>query len=372
MKIVIIMPLAEQRGGAEMALLHLIEFGQGLGIEWIVVFLQDGPMAARVRELGGEARVIEAGRLRDIPRFFRAVSAIVRLARQENAAMILGWMGIAQLYSGVAGAIARVPCAWFQHGIPTDKHWIDRLATRLPAVGILTCSRAVADAQAQIPPKRPLRVVYPGVELGRFAPSKRPCPDEAKRRLGLPPGPLIGMVGRLQRWKGMHVLVEALPEILRSHPNASVVLVGGEHAQEPDYPAFLRERIGALGLADKVILPGLQRNVPEWMQVLDIVVHASDHEPFGIVIIEAMALGKPVVAGNAGGPMEIITDGVSGLLTPYGDARALAGAILRFLNDPHFACQTGAAARQRAQDFSVRRYAENCTAALQELMQEQD
>ncbi len=368
MKIVIIMPLAEQRGGAEMALLHLIEFGQGLGVDWVVVFLQDGPMAARVRELGGEARVIEAGRLRDIPRFFRAVSAIVRLARQENAAVVLGWMGIAQLYGGVAGAIAGVPCAWFQHGIPTDKHWIDRLATRLPAVGILTCSQAVADAQAQIPPKRPLKVVYPGVELSRFDPSKLPCPNEAKQRLGLPNGLLIGMVGRLQRWKGMHVLVEALPEILRSYPDAHVVLVGGEHAQEPDYPTFLQKRIRVLGLTDKVTLAGLQSNVPLWMQALDIVVHASDHEPFGIVVIEAMALGKPVVAGNAAGPAEIIADGIDGLLTPYGDAHALAGAILRFADDPHFACQIGKAARRRAQEFSTRRYAENCAAALQELI----
>ena len=57
---------------------------------------------------------------------------------------------------------------------------------------------------------------------------------------------------------------------------------------------------------------------------MDVIVHASDHEPFGIVVIEAMALGKPVVAGDAAGPTEIITDGVNGLLTPYGDAAALA------------------------------------------------
>ncbi len=369
MKIVIVMPLAEQKGGAELALLHLIEFGQGLGVDWLVVFLQAGPMVARVREMGGEAHVVEAGRLRDAVQFAGAVARIARLVRRENAALLVGWMGLAQLYGGIAGLIAGVPCAWFQHGIPLEKHWIDRLATRLPAVGILACSQAVADAQARIAPTRPQRVVYPGVELARFDPGELPCTGEAKQRLGLPPaGPLIGMVGRLQRWKGMHVLVEALPKILRSYPDARVVLVGGDHTPEPDYPSFLRKRIGALGLTGKVTLAGPQSNVPAWMQAMDIVAHASDHEPFGIVVIEAMALGKPVIAGNAAGPAEIITHGVHGLLTPYGDARALAEAVLRFLDDPHFAAQAGAAARHRAHEFSAQSYAENCVAALQGLL----
>jgi glycosyltransferase involved in cell wall biosynthesis len=106
-------------------------------------------------------------------------------------------------------------------------------------------------------------------------------------------------------------------------------------------------------------MAGLQRNVPEWVQAMDVFVHASDQEPFGIVIIEAMALGKPVIAGNAGGPTEIITDGVNGLLTAYDDAEALTEAILRYLDDQEFAQSAGIAARQRALQFSTQRYAQN-------------
>ena len=369
MKIAIIMPLAEQRGGAELALTHLMQQGQKLEVEWLIIFLQGGPMVKQVQALGAEACVVEAGRLREPVRFSRAVREIVRIVRDEQITLILGWMGSAQLYGGLAAWLTRVPCAWFQHGIPKDKHWIDRLATRLPALGILTCSQAVADAQAKIKPSRPMRVVYPGVEMDRFDSDKLPTPAEAKRRLGLPlEGPIIGIVGRLQHWKGMHVLVEALPEVLKTHPDAHAVIVGGNHALEPDYPAFLRERIQALGLVDNVTLAGLQSNVPEWMQAMDVIVHASDHEPFGIVVIEAMALCKPVVAGNTAGPTEVITDGINGLLTPYGDAPALAAALGRYLENPDFAAQLGAAARTRALDFSTRRYAENCVAALRELM----
>ena len=363
------MPLAEQRGGGELMVLHLMQQGQGLGVEWLVIFLQDGPMVGQVRELGVSAVVIEAGRLREVPRYLSAVAAIARLARREKVDMIFGWMNQGQLYGGPAAKLAGIPAAWYQLGISRTPGWNDRMATRLPARGILACSQAGADAQAQIAPKRPLRVVYPGVELERFNPECLPSMADAKRRLNLPAeGPIIGIVGRLQRWKGMHVLIEAMPEVLRAYPAAHGVVVGGDHALEPDYPAFLRERICALGLEDKVTLAGLQSNVPEWMQAMDIVVHASDHEPFGIVVIEAMALGKPVVAGNAAGPTEIITDGVNGLLTPYGDADALAQAVLRYWNDPDDARRTGEAARQRAQEFSTRRYAENCIAALQDLI----
>ena len=368
-KTAIIMPLAEQRGGAELALMHLMQQGRGVGIEWLLIFLKHGPMVEQVARLGIAVHVIDAFRLREPHRFIGAVLKIARLARREKVQMIFGWMGIAHLYGATAARLAGVPTAWYQHGIPLDKHWIDRMATLLPAVGILTCSQAVADAQAQLSPRRPLRVIYPGVELERFDPGLLPSPQESKRRLGLPTeGPIIGIVGRLQRWKGMHVLIEAIPEILRTHPEAHCVVVGGDHAQEPEYPALLRERICTLGLEDKVTLAGFQNNIPEWMQAMDVIVHASDHEPFGIVVIEAMALGKPVVAGNAAGPTEIITDGVDGLLSPYGDSPALAQAVLRYLGDPEFARRIGAAARVRAQEFSTQQYAQNFVGTVQELL----
>ena len=372
MKIAIIMPLAEQRGGGELMVLHLMQQGQKLGVEWLVIFLADGPMVQQVRALGAAAVVVDAGRLREVPRYLAAVRRIARLVRREKVDLIFGWMNQGHLYGSPAAKLAGVPAVWYQIGLPLSPGWNDRIATRLPACGILACSQAAALAQARLAPARPMRIVYPGVELERFEAAELPSPSEARRRLGLPlTGPLVGIVGRLQRWKGMHVLVEALPEVLRTHPDAHGVVVGGDHALEPDYPAYLRERIGALGLADKVTLTGLQSNVPEWMQAMDVVVHASDHEPFGIVVIEAMALGKPVIAGNAAGPTEIITDGVNGLLTPYGDAPALAQAVLRYLDDPAFARKAGAAARARALDFSTRRYAENCVLALQGLIQAQ-
>jgi glycosyltransferase involved in cell wall biosynthesis len=166
----------------------------------------------------------------------------------------------------------------------------------------------------------------------------------------------------------MHTLVEAMPAILNHHPDAHAVIVGGRHDLEPDYEPFLDQLVTKRGLDDKVIRAGFQSNVPLWMQTMDVVVHASDHEPFGIVIIEAMALAKPIVAGDEGGPQEIITEGEDGLLAPFEDEDQLAHQILRYLKNPDFAQHVGQRARERAHDFSPQRYAERFVDVLHKIL----
>lgn len=360
MKLVVVMPLAEQRGGGEMMLWDLMQQGRNAGVEWLVIFLEDGPMVEQVRNLGIDTRVVESGRLRQVHRFIATVFQIGAIARREGASAIVNWMWITHLYGGIAAIIAGLPAIWYQLEAPHDQPFLVRLATLLPARAIVTLSKDGQQAQAQIWPHRPTPLVYPGVALDRFEPSILPTPAAAREKLGLPMhGPLIGIVGRLQRWKGIHVLIQAMPKVLQKYPQAYCVVVGGKHDLEADYEDLVKQQITDLGLSDRIIMAGLQRNVPEWVQAMDVFVHASDHEPFGIVIIEAMALAKPVIAGNAGGPPEIITDSVNGLLTPYGDADALAIAILRYLDSQEFAQSAATAARQRALEFSTQHYAQN-------------
>jgi len=360
MKVVIIMPLAEQRGGSEMTLWDLMQQGRNAGVEWLVIFLEDGPMVEQFRTLGIDARVVRGSRVRELHLLIATAVKIASIARRERVDVIVSWMWLAHLTGGLAALLAGIPALWYQQEIPDNQNFLKRMVNLMPARGVVTITKTIKEAQSQILPRRPIHLVYPGVGLERFNPDALLSPAEMRRKLGLPlHGPLIGIVGRLQRWKGIHVLAEAMPKVLQKYSNAHCVVVGGKHDLESDYEDFLTEKIATLGLSDRVIVAGLQRNVPEWVQAMDIFVHASDQEPFGIVIIEAMALGKPVIAGNAGGPTEIITEGVNGLLTPYGDADALANAILRYLDDQEFARNAAVAARQRAFDFSTQRYAQN-------------
>jgi glycosyltransferase involved in cell wall biosynthesis len=296
------------------------------------------------------------------------VRSIVAIARASEADVLLGWMVAAQLMVGLASLISGIPAVWYQVGLPGGD-LLDRVATALPARGVIVLSEAGARAQRALWPHRPQRLVYPGVSLAAYDPATLPSPTEARRALGLPrEGPVIGIIGRLQRWKGMHVVIEAMPEVLARHPEAHLVIVGGAHETEPHYPDVLARRIAQLSLGAHVTFAGFQADVPRWMQAMDVVVHASDREPFGIVVIEAMALGKPVVAGAAGGPAEVITDDVDGLLAPYGAPAALAAAITRFLDDPTFAAACGARAQQRARAFEESRYARAVVEAVRVLI----
>ena len=362
------MPLGEALGGGEQMLRQLLLRGRGHGIEWIVVFLRPGPMVEEVRVLGIEVHLFEAGRFRTIIRRLLVIRGIARLARARSVDFCFGWMVAGQVTAGLAALTARVPCVWYQVGTPRPD-WLDRLATALPARGVLVLSRAGEIAQRRLWPQRPIRLVYPGTPLDALDSVRRIPPLEMRAKLKLPAaGPLVGIVGRLQRWKGMHVFLDAIAILRRLHPDLHAVIVGGPHETEPSYGNELRDQARVLDVAGVVTFAGFQSNATEWMQAMDVVVHASDDEPFGIVVIEAMALGKPVVAGSRGGPAEIVTPGRDGLLAPFGDAAAVASAIEQYLADPGFAARTGVAARERAQQFSDVTYAQNVIAAVRDVV----
>jgi len=367
MTVLIVMPLGEQCGGGELSLRHLVQHGDP-HVNWAVIFLEDGPMVSDFRGLGLDVFVVAAGRLRQPHRIVAAIAEVARIAVRIEADLILSWMEKGHVYGGPAAILSGRRAIWYQLGAPAPRDWLARLATAIPARGILANSLAAAQAQDAIRPARAQRRVYPGAELDRFDVARLASPADLRAQLGLPAdGPLIGIVSRLQRWKGIHVLIDAMPLLHQTHADAHCVVVGGVHDLEPDYPQALRDQVAGLGLGPRVTFAGPQTNVPEWMQAMDIVVHASDREPFGIVLIEAMALGKPVVAGAQGGPSEIVTDGVNGILSPYGDAISLAAALGRYLDDVEFAVRVGFAARRRAADFSAANYAVNLIAALREL-----
>jgi hypothetical protein len=361
----IVMPVATQRGGAELQLQQLIEQRAAARLEPVVAFLRDGPMVEWCRGRGVPAVVIDAGRFRHVRTLGRTVRALARLAQERRSQIVIGWMGKGQLYAGAAAAAARLPSLWIQVGIASRSSAIDRLATLLPARSIVTVSRTVDEAQRRLLPRRSTTVIYPAVDTARFDAGRIGERRQVRRRLGLPEDALIfGSVGRLDRWKGFHVLLDAVPGVLERHPQATLVLVGGRHELDPGYADELHAQAARLGQNGRVRLVDQQPNPEEWMQAMDVFVHTSDNEPFGMVVIEAMALGKPVIATAAGGPTEVITPGVDGLLSPYGDDSALSAAIVRLLDDRELRRRAGDAARRRAQDFTVEAFADRFGAAV--------
>ena len=313
-------------------------------------------MVAQARSLGVETIVVRAGRLRQLRRYFRTVNIIARTAR--TADVVLSWMPKAHLYGGPGALAARKPTIWFQLSVPSRLNWMDRLATFIPARGILTLSVAADDAQRQLWPARRTRMVYPSVDLERFRARDAAECAQARQVLGLEESwPVLGIVARLQRWKGIHLAIEALPELRQTFPDVHLLVVGGTHFSEFLYEEELRLCAERLGVASSVRFVGLQQDIPLWISAMDVVVHASYGEPFGISIIEAMAMGKPVVASDSGGPLEIIDDGVNGVFFRTGDPKSLGDRVAEVLSDRELAYQLGLNARERAKAFSSTRFA---------------
>jgi glycosyltransferase involved in cell wall biosynthesis len=162
---------------------------------------------------------------------------------------------------------------------------------------------------------------------------------------------LVGLVGRISPWKGQHVFIEAAGQVRKRFPNARFQIVGSAMFGETEYERQVRDQVATLGLEECVEFTGFRSDVPELVAEFDVLVHASTTgEPFGQVIAEGMAAGKPVVATDGGAVPEIVQDGVTGLLVPMGQAAPMAEAILRLLENPEEARAMGAAGAQRIEE----------------------
>jgi glycosyltransferase involved in cell wall biosynthesis len=177
----------------------------------------------------------------------------------------------------------------------------------------------------------PVRLVYNGVDLERYE-HQEPC-CTLRDDYGMEPGSqIVGVVARLEPEKGHPTLLEAWPLVLHEVPDAYLLVVG-----EGSRKAELERQARDLRIAHRVVFTGRRDDVPAVTAALDVAVLPSYREAQGLTILEAMALSRPVVASNVGGIPEVIEDGVTGVLVPPHDARALATAIVRVLTDHPFA-----------------------------------
>jgi glycosyltransferase involved in cell wall biosynthesis len=169
-------------------------------------------------------------------------------------------------------------------------------------------------------------VVFNGISEAPFAAFEGVANAELRARFNLPLGAfLIGAYSRLASWKGQHVLLEAIA----ATPDMHAVLVGAALFGEDEYEAQLHAFVKERGIADRVHFLGFQRDIAACMKAVDVVAHTSiTPEPFGRVIVEGMLAKRPVVASRAGGVVEIVDDGVNGMLCEPGDAQALAKTLV--------------------------------------------
>jgi len=268
----------------------------------------------------------------------------------------------------LAARLARTPCLChvrdFDH-----LTWFDRWLAK--SVGHFAfMSRALEQNLKVAEPSLHGSVVYDGLELDRFLTSQEK--GNLRQELGLSNDDfVVGNVGRLVPWKGQEVFLRALAHVISQVPNLKALIVGDpDPPTETAYFQRLQSLVQQLGLSNVVRFTGFYSDIPNLMASLDVLVHSSSSpEPFGIVVIEGMAAGKPVIATRAGGVLDIIKDDDNGLLVPVGDDRSMAEAILTLARCPDLAARLGAKARQRVMArFTVTQYTQTVQAIYQRLL----
>jgi glycosyltransferase involved in cell wall biosynthesis len=347
-----------ERGGAEVVLLSILAHLDRSRFHPEVVFLQDGDLVRVIREQTSIAAItLPAGRFRDLLRGSQVVRGLQRVIRDLSIDIVHSNGTGAHVYGGLAACRCGVPGIYHLHDVP-ERSWtrqglLQRAANHVPASAVVAVSRFIADHfEESTAAHRQVHIIHNAVSFDEGVNDL--SGNGVRESFGWSPdAPVAIWLGRLQRWKGTHIFLEAAAQVRQCMPATRFLVVGGELlGLEPGYPRELHELAERLELTECLRFTGYRRDVRPLMLAADVVVHSSIRpEPFGMVVLEAMSLGKAVVASAAGGPVELIVPGETGTLVTPGHADELAHAVLRLLGDKPLRQSMGRAARERVADY---------------------
>ena len=280
----------------------------------------------------------------------RMAADVVKVVRRGRPDLLHTHLVHGDIYGSIASHVTRVPFVSSRHNddrylLGPFRH-VDRFFARR-ARRIIAISDAVRLFLEQAGlPSRKLVTVHYGLDALPGAPSGLTPAD-----LGIAPGaPLLVAIGRLIAQKDHATLLQAFARTRTEHPTAILVILGDGPLENET-----RAHISRLGLDDAVLLPG-RLEIRDWLERADILVHTSLWEGFGMVLLEAMLAGLPVVATRVSAVPEVVVDGETGILVEPGDVAVLSTTLARLIRDPIDAADLGRAGLERARaEFSIRK-----------------
>jgi glycosyltransferase involved in cell wall biosynthesis len=356
-------------GGGELALRLLIRHLDKAAVRSQLLLFEDGPVADLLRrdtevhvfplsEGIRETRKDTLGtvKIKDLLRMSTLPVFIARLSREIgrlNVDVVHTNSLKADILGGIAARLAGKRVVWHvrdriaEDYLPSATVRVFRRLARFIPHAIIANSYATLEtlclpgSNGLKTRQHPATVVHDGFDFSELP----VCESGRGQNL------VVGLVGRISPWKGQDVFLRAIYQVHRDFPAACFQIIGSALFGEEAYADRIRGLATELGLNQCVEFCGFVRDVQRHIGTLDVVVHASTiPEPFGQVIIEGMAAGKPVIATRGGGATEIVVDGVSGLLVNMNDAEALADAIGKLLRSAELRERLGSAGRQRVED----------------------
>lgn len=351
-------------GGSDVSLAHLVERLDPARFRAVVALPSHGPLVARLEAAGAEVAVLprmrkltsrqgKAGLAAFAAGYPLGVAALASLIRRTHSDLV-HTNTIHNLYGWAAARLTGRPHVWHVREIVWQSAALRRVERAL-ALGfssrVIVTSAAVGRLFERdgVMPARVVTIAN-GVDTSRFTPG---VSERVRADFGIPASsPIVGAAARLDVWKGMEDFIDAAAIVHRARPDVRFVIAGGAIAGLESYERDLRARVTARGLDGAVVFAGWKygpAEMPEFFRSIDVFVLPSrEPEPFGLVVLEAMASGRPVIATAHGGPVEIVIDGETGMLVPPARPDALASAVSALIADPGRSHTMGEAGRARA------------------------
>ncbi len=336
-----------EKGGGEVYMLNLLRHLDRGRFTPLVALLRPGPLEQDLQTLGVQTFLLETHRMRNVPAVVKAIRALSKIALAEDIRLIHSNGFRAHVYGGLAAKAAGIPEVWLTHtaekpGLATS------LIQKIPTRHIIAnCPRT---ADYFVAHGFPTSLIWPGVDVERLATGTPRA--ELAARFGLPPAARWVSTGaRLQRFKGQDYFIRALARLGAGQSDVHGVIIGGNlFGLEQEYPDELKALAASLGVADRIHFTGFisDADVYGFLAASELLVHPALDEDFGLIVAEAQALARPVLAFASVGPAAIIADGQSGRLVPVGDEPRLTEALREMLTQPDTLRRWGEAGRERA------------------------
>lgn len=322
-------------GGAQISLLELVQTLDHSRFGVAVACTDQCPAVSKgIKDAGSEVFVVRVPRLRGNPLTLPARCAVgvrdlARACRESRADIVHSNSARTHVYGLVAARISRARSLWTLRDMEFPRAFFKPLV-RFTA-GVICVSDAVREFYDPHHQVSGVQVVPNGILVRPLdLASER---SRARAELGIPDDvPVAGSVGRMLPWKGQDRFLRAAALVARVLPDARFVLLG--NPDQPDYLRDLKELADTLGIGERTIFGGFREDILPCMSAFDVLCHTSlKPEPFGRVVVEAMAAGVPVIASPTGGPLSIIEHEVSGLFADPEDSGLLADSMFRILTD---------------------------------------
>lgn len=379
-------------GGAEVNLFSLLERLDPQRFEPVVIVPYPGPLTKRLEQMGVRYQVIPRPKListstfifdkkcfnpfaviYDVATFIPCIFRISRFLRKERVHVVHTNAIVAHFYGALAARMAGVPCVWHMQDIVDPKMALGIVRRGLVYFGGILPNKIVAVSHAvgnmfTGKSSSKIKIVYNGTDCKRFSPEVDG--SGIRKEFGIRNNEfVVGIIGRLAQWKGQKEFLQAAAKVAESASNVKFIVVGDTTFNRAEFKEELIQFTKELALESKVIFTGMRNDVQQILKAMDVLVHCSIlPEPFGLVIVEGMAAGVPVIAANQGGPCEIIISGEDGFLVDPHKSDELATAILLLLNDESLRRKISNAARIKVEGFfAVELFVHNFEVVYQEV-----